>query len=117
MEIYFDKQRVKMLKHLYRNQKRGVSLGTLQKQFGDTADTFVLICLFQELYIVFKDENGNFLNLNRTPWPTFKPSFRVFITPRGNAFLEERCYNFWRWIIPTLISIAALIISFFSLWS
>ena len=40
---------------------------------------------------------------------------RFWITPRGKKLLEDQFADFWRFMIPTLISVAALAISAVSL--
>ncbi len=74
----------------------------------DDANPILLESMSKELYTVTKDQNSKWIN----EWNiTIYDSFRSFCTPKGNEMLEKRLFNFWKWIIPTLISVAALIVS------
>lgn len=111
MEIYFDKKTTAVLKAIYKRKSKGITLGELQTRFGEYANTYLLISLCNALYTVAEDDNSNFLDFASVIKPTIEPSFRLFITPKGNALLETKAFNFGKWIIPTLISILSLAIS------
>lgn len=88
-----------------------MSWADLRKKFGDKANIFLLEALSTEEYTVTKDHNGKPLYFDE-PWDhqTYG-DFRSFCSSKGNELLEVRCFNFWKWVIPTLISVAALIVS------
>lgn len=108
--MYFDRRTTRMLLFIYLSGDHGVSWGTLRKLFKKTANIFVLESLTVEGYTVTKDSSDT--------WTIFSDddihrdyNFRSFCSTKGNAFLENRIFGFWKWTIPTIISIAALIVS------
>lgn len=42
--------------------------------------------------------------------------FVSFATPKANEMIERKYYDFWKWMIPTFISVVALFISIFALF-
>lgn len=116
MEIYFDKNCFNVLKDIYKRGLQGITWSDLRKKHGDNADEQFLINLSKELYICTKDSEGMWINYAGGQAPVVEPKkFRSYCTPKGNAFIEERRYNFRRWFIPTVISIISLLISIFTL--
>lgn len=115
MEIYFDKQNLRILTAIYRSGERGITWRQLQKRFGDRADDYFLMNLSSAGYTVTQDQNGNWIDYPDSRPLQTDPGFRSFVTDRGRAYLEDRVYSFRRWLIPTLISISALIVSVMSL--
>lgn len=114
VEIYFDHKAVAVLRAIRRSGDNGITWGKLQKRFGENADVFFLENLSAELYILTKNEQGKWIDYTNEPQKVVSPLFRSYITPRGNALLESRDFNFWKWVIPTLISTSALIVSVFA---
>lgn len=107
--IYFDRKTLSILWYIKRSGEKGVTWGRLQKKYGeDVANPFLLESFSKELYTVTKDQNGEWIH----EWGTaLHESYRSFCTPKGNEILENRLFDFWKWIIPTLISIVALVVS------
>ncbi|MDU6307304.1 MAG: hypothetical protein E6579_11640 [Clostridium sp.] len=107
--IYFDRKTLLILWCIKRSGDNGVTWGYLRKKYGeDDANSFLLESLSKELYTVTKDQNGEWIS----EWNTaIYDSFRSFCTAKGNEILEKRLFDFWKWIIPTLISVAALVVS------
>lgn len=108
--MYFDRRTARLLLFIYLSGDRGVSWGTLRKVFKRTANIFVLESLTNEGYTVTKDSSDHWIaftedNIHRDS------NYRSFCSTKGNAFLENRIFNFWKWTIPTIISVAALIVS------
>ena len=117
MEIYFDRKTVAVLKTIHRSGDKGVTWANLQKKYGeDIANLFLLESLSRVLYTVTKDQDGNWLDIGPKPIPYVTGDFRSFCTSKGNELLERRSFNFWKWVIPLLISVAALVVSCISLW-
>lgn len=111
--IYFDNKHIKVLKHIARH-KNGVSIEKLERKFGDTANISFLINLSKEHYVLF----GNADQWIEVDYSMTIPNTTVvFATSKSNEFIEKRCYEFWRWSIPTIISVAALIVSVITLLS
>ncbi len=110
-----DKETLKILNYIKIKGNNGVSWGILQEKFGrDSAGIFFLERLNREGYVVTKDVNGD--------WITFDGSIRnldyrfvSYATPKTNALLENRTYEFNKWLIPTFISFLALAISIVSI--
>ena len=70
--------------------------------------------LNSELYIVTQDQNGDWINFDK--WNKISyDSFRSFSTGKLNEIIEKRSFDFWKWVIPTVISVLALVISSISM--
>lgn len=104
--IYFDNNTFKILKYIKRN--KCVSEQNLIDNFGDIS--FLLIDLSKEGYTIAQNENGNWYSFDTIPYHT-NPQFKYYVTPKGNELIEQRKFNFWKWSIPTFISILSLVIS------
>ena len=115
MEIIFDKQNLLILSAICQSGDRGITWGRLQRRFGESANPYFLMNLSSAGYTATKDQNGQWINFPEERPFTVKPGFRSVATDRGRAYLEERDYSFRRWLIPTLTSIVALVISIISL--
>ena len=108
--IYIDKKTLKILRYIKRSKDNGVSWGTLRKKFGEeTADSTLLSALSKEEYTATKNEKGEWVYPDE--FKIVGDDFRSFTLPKANQIIERECFDFWKWIIPTLISVAALIIS------
>lgn len=112
--ICFDRKTLSILRYIKRCGEKGASWDNIQKRFGeDTANIFLLESLSKELYTVTQDRSGKWLDFtNENP---IIYGFRSFITPKGNELLEQKYFSFWKWAIPTIISVAALIVSIIAL--
>jgi hypothetical protein len=88
----------------------------LQKKFGeDDADTFLLEALNKEQYLLTKDTEGQWIDFNQSQL-IMDSRFVSFATPKANEIIERKHHDFWKWIIPMLISVAALFISILALY-
>ena len=108
--IHFDKATIKLLRKINRSGDKGITWGELQKKFGTNANIFILEALTVELYTVTQNKEGEWLAFDSMDGNR-DHSFRSFSTPKGNELLEQRSFNFWKWVIPTFISVVALVIS------
>lgn len=109
--IYFDRKSLSILKYIKRRGDRGASWGKIREKYGDDAVSGFLESLSIELYIVTKNEKGAWVDFEK--WNhVILDSFISYSTSKGNELIEKRCFNFWKWVIPTLISIVALAVSF-----
>lgn len=114
--IYFDRKTLAVLRYIYRRGNRGASWVQLMKKFGDgIASPSLLESLSKELYTVTKDRDGGWLSFGPDWDRMIYGEFRSYCTPKGNELLEKRSFDFWKWIIPTLISVVALCVSFIGL--
>lgn len=112
--IHFDRKTLSMLKYIKRCGSKGATWSKLDKKFGDDyANPFMLQLLSIELYTVTKNQENLWIDFKKENQVTYG-NFRSFITPKGNELIERRCFDFWKWVVPTLISVAALIISVLS---
>lgn len=115
--IYFDRETLSILRRIYRSKDRGITWGKLQEKYGSgTANIELLIALSKEQYIITKNELGDWVPCD-SDWKHTNFRYRSYCTPKGNELIQQRCFNFWKWVVPTLISIAALIISALTLLS
>lgn len=105
--IYFDKKTLNLLRYI--NQHPGVSEPTIRSKFSEYGSA-LLISLVQEDYLLAKDDVGNWCRFDSIPYRTTE-SFTYYATPKGKQLIETTCFNFWKWIIPTIISIISLVIS------
>ena len=113
--IYFDRKNLSVLLYIYRRRGKGVSLQTLWDRFGDDrAGIFFIGELLADGYILVSDSSGRFL-LPKEEHFLWSGDFRCFCSPKGNEFLERRFFDFWKFTIPLLISILALVVSYFTL--
>lgn len=110
--IAFDKKTFRTLKKIYKSGDNGMIWGNLRKNFDDGLHELLLL-LNKEEYIAIQDEHGKWLPCTHHS-PT-KDNFRAFCTPKGREFVEQREVTFRRWIVPTIISICALVISIITL--
>jgi len=112
--IYFDKKTLALVRYIKRNGNKGVTWNKLAKKFSDDlANPILLISLSKELYIITKNQNGEWISFDNYK-DVICGDFRSFSTPKANEMIERKCFDFWKWIIPTVISVAALIISVLS---
>jgi hypothetical protein len=115
LEIYFDRQALRLLAEIYRSGDVGVPWRLLQKHHGKRADPYFLENLSRADYIITRDSDGEIVDYSVNRPLVVTPKFRSYILPRGRELLEERRFNLFRWVVPTVISVAALIVSVFSL--
>ena len=104
--IYFDKKTMKLVRYI--NRHAGISDGKLNQKFGDIS--MLLINLSKEEYVIVKDEKDEYVVHNQPPYRSHS-KFTYYPTPKTNLLVEEKVYNFWKWTIPTFISIISLILS------
>lgn len=109
--IFWNKSNVRILRFIIRH-KKGVSIGSVEKKFGERGNISLLINLCREDFVRFGD-GGRFFNLDYGM--TVSNDFLVFATPKAEELIEKRCFEFWRWVIPTLISVVALAMNIISL--
>lgn len=116
--IDFDRHTVKLLRFI-RRQKNATAPQIEIQKYSDKISVekedigFLLICLTKEGYLLAIKKDG-FDTFDAPPYSTTQYT-RFWITPRGKKLLEDQFADFWRFMIPTLISVAALIISAVSL--
>lgn len=111
--IYFDRKTLKILSYIRRRGKKGATWDKLQQKFGnDAANPYLLESLSSELYTVTKDQTGKWISFDRDWDHVIHGSFRSYCTPKGKELLERRSFDFWKFIIPTVISVVALVVSF-----
>ncbi len=99
-----DKQCYKIMKYIYKHKE--ISMGKLRKKFKrDGADYALYLCPAH--YATYRDTTGKLTyDISSTSHDGL-----IGLTPIGNKYIEDRRDNFIKWIIPTLISILALVTS------
>ena len=127
--IYFDKRNLNLLKIIYRS-KDGITFDAIskkvlppelyEKEKKDGAEeckekeqlNASIISFFNEGYIGCTNTDKAWIKLpDVIVGVTAKANF--FCTEKGNEYLEKRSYGFWKWALPTIISVLALIVSVF----
>lgn len=107
--MHFDKKIYKLLKAIYRSGDDGILWGKLRQKFGDDGLHETLDLLGQEQYIANKDSSGQFLPPEHQHFTS--DDFRAFCTPKGGEFIYNREIAFRRWLIPSVISVIAILVS------
>lgn len=111
----FDKKTIRILKYIRKIKISGVTWSKIQLKFGeDEANIFLLEALNKDLYLVTKDINGQWIDFSQ-PQLNLDSGFVSYTTPKANEMIEQMSFNFWKWMIPTLISAAALLLSIVAL--
>lgn len=114
--VVFDKKTLRVLNYIHNRSKSVVTWATLQKKFGeDDANTFLLEALNKEQYLVTKDIEGQWIDFDK-PQLIMDSRFVSFATPKANEMIERKYYDFWKWMIPTFISVVALFNSILALF-
>ena len=109
--IHFDRKTLGILRLINRRGDRGATWGLTMKRFPKDPSIFLLEALTVELYIVTKNERGDWIRFDENFGPHRSNDFVSYSTPKGRELLERMSFDFWKWIVPTLISVAALAIS------
>jgi hypothetical protein len=109
--IHFDRKTLGVLRLINCRGDRGAAWGLAMKRFKKSATFWLLESLTVEEYIVTKNERGDWTKFDGNFGPHRSPDFVSYSTPKGRELLERMSFDFWKWIIPTLISVAALTIS------
>ena len=110
-EIYFDRSTIKLLRYIKRHKEP--TLCKIRNRFPKDDPTMLLINLCLSQYIGADRKNGEHSFLTDGNW-NFTGKEQFWITRKGKSFLDQRFDRLWQWSIPTLISIASLIISIIS---
>ena len=100
----------KVMKYLYRHKE--VSLQQLEDIFGENVyDQIHYLC--RHRYAVYKGMDSQYT------YDTSTMSFDgvAALAMEGEKYVEEKRSSFLRWLIPTTISIVALIVSFLALYA
>lgn len=110
MEIYFDKKTRKLLRYITRHPKR--TLKDILARFEDDATDMTIINLCLADYLVCTHPDGSMTNYkDGKPWQSNADDLS-WVSPKGKKLLEDHFDRLWQWSIPTIISVAALIVSF-----
>ena len=114
--IVFDRRTRRVLRRIYWCDKSGITWSELALLYGDDANFFLLEALSLDLYIVTKC--GDQIVSDFRSENVYNPDcLRAFITPKGRELVERLSFDFWKFVIPLLISFASLIISLQALLS
>ena len=109
-EIFFDRKTVKLLRYIKRHPYDRLS--DIQKKFGESADSTLIINLCLADYLIAIKNDGTYTNFKDGNFVLFSDE-TFWISPKGKQVLDDRFDRLWQWSIPTIISVAALIISIF----
>lgn len=112
--IYFSRRNLSLLRYIEKQGKRGALWEDIYLRFDFEHETALILSLLtQEGYTYSVDEQGNGLSLKCGD--STKGTMRSMCTDKGAELIERRMFDFWKWIIPTLISVVALTVSALSL--
>lgn len=107
MEIYFDHKALKLLRYIKWHKSSTIS--DIQNKFGDDANSNSLKNLCFAGYLVAIKENGKYSTLPDNE--IVESTETLWVTPKGRKILDDRFDRLWQWLIPTSISVLALIFS------
>ena len=114
--IVFDRRTRRILRRIYWCDKAGITWSELALLYGDDAGLFLLEAMTLERYIITKC--GDQIVTEFRSENVYNPDcLRAFITPKGRELVERVSFDFWKFVIPLLISFASLIISLQALLS
>lgn len=113
MEIYFDKKTIRILRYI--RWHKNSTVDEIQRKFGESADTFLLINLCLSDYIVAVKKDGTYTNYQNKTERVIDGSERFWVSPKGRKLLDDRFDRLWQWSVPVTISTIALIISYITL--
>ena len=109
MEIYFDRKTRKLLRYIKWHPKQ--TLENIQRKFDDNGTGMLLINMCRADYLVCTHPDGTHTDFkDNSPWQSFGGDL-FWISPKGKKLLEDYFDRLWQWSIPTIISVAALIVS------
>lgn len=109
MEIYFDRATRKLLRYVKWHPNK--TLDELHHRFGDLANDFQFISLCKTDYMLCTRSDGTHTNYKDGPPWHFDGQERFWVSPKGRKLLEDHFDRIWQWSIPTIISVAALMVS------
>jgi len=109
-EIVIDRKTYKIMRYIYLHN--GASLAKIGKKFKkDGVTTATYLCPAQ--YAMYSEQEGKYtFDISSTSYDGM-----VYLTAKGNQYVENRISCFAQWIVSTLISFIALIISFIALFT
>ena len=107
-EIFFDRKTVKLLRYIKWHPYD--CLSDILKKFGESVDSMMIINLCLADYLIAQKKDGTYTNFKDNNLDLFSDD-TFTISRKGKQFLDDRFDRFWQWSIPTIISVAALIIS------
>lgn len=113
MEVYFDKNTVKILRKIYKSSD-GLNVEEIDDLFSERPSIFLIDKLVNDGYLVGKDDDNKWFA--EVKYPTHSTStFRYYSTPKTNKYFEDKNNQlklFWfPYAITTFIALSNLIIS------
>ena len=109
--VSFDHKNIKILRYIKYHPKNQEQI--LLKKFRRYISGQLLINMCIDGYLVAEKPDGTYAEFQQKPYHT-EGSYRYALTAKGRKILDDRFDRLWQWSIPTLISVAALIISIIS---
>lgn len=108
--IYFDKRTLEILRYIKKCGDKGAKWIDIQRKFKDDAPVELLMSFTKELYTETLTDTNEWIGVEGFNKPIMD-DYHSFSTPKANELIEKKIFDFWKWIIPTLISVAALVVS------
>ena len=106
--VYMTRKIVRLLWYI-RLHKDCTEEQLLQK-FGYDSGSYILINLCLTDYLLAIRPDNSYTNFKDGNFVTAY-NYRYWLTPKGEEYLDNRFDRLWQWSIPTLISVAALVVS------
>lgn len=106
--VYMTHNVIRMLRYIRRH--KDCTEADILERFGDDSGSFPLINLCITDYLVAIKPDGSYTTFKDGEFSTAY-NYRYWVTPKGVEFLDNRFDRMWQWIVPTVISVAALIVA------
>lgn len=108
--VVFDLRTLRVLWCISRNSRLGITWDELLNLYPDFASKSLLENLTLELYIL-TETDGRQVTAFGPGYQYNLSVLRAYITPKGRELLERRFFDFFKFVIPLIISVLALAVS------
>lgn len=110
-EVYLNRQTIRLLRYI--RHHKDCTLQDIAQKFGSDAGGYQLINLCKAGYLVATRPDGSYTMFQKDDL-YLSCDFTFWATPKAEKVLDDRFDRLWQWCVPTIISIAALIVSVLS---
>lgn len=110
-EIYLNHQTIRLLRYI--RHHKDCTQKDIENKFGEDTASYQLIDLCKARYLVATRPDGSY-TMFQDGNMYLSPDFTFWASPKAEQVLDERFDRLWQWCIPTIISVAALIVSLLS---
>lgn len=110
-EIYLNHQTIRLLRYI--RHRKDCTQQAIAQKFGEDAGGYQLINLCKAGYLVATRPDGSYTMFQDGDL-RLSYDFTFWATPKAEKVLDDRFDRLWQWCVPTIISVAALIVSILS---